>query len=246
MPPATAAHRDHRGKGTQMRIGVLLTAVLSIIFSWSSLASAKSFEIGGKLGVSVPAGDFGDVSDEGVSFGFYGSFLLTSRAALQVSFFRHDHDLNVTGTNKFLDSLGEDTLNDFVTMSNGDLQMTEVAVNGKYALTEGKRIIPYVTAGGGIYLWNVKVDGNQSGLTVSESTGTEPDGRNSDTTVTNQIGDEISRSNDFVDLGINGGLGVAFKVTGEISLGVEAVYTYVFGDFDEGFTNVTGILSYAF
>jgi opacity protein-like surface antigen len=181
-----------------------------------------------------------------VSFGFYGSFLLTSRAALQVSFFRHAHDLNVTEPNKFLESLGEDTLSDFVTMSNGDLEMTEVAVNGRYALTEGKEIIPYVTAGGGIYVWDVKVDGNQSGLRVSESSGTEPDGRNSDITVTNQIGDEISRRNSFVDLGLNGGLGVAFKVTGEISLGVEAVYTYVFGDFDEGFASVTGIMSYAF
>jgi len=245
MPPATAAHRDHRGKGTQMRKGVLLTAVLSMIFSWSSLASAKSFEIGGKLGVSVPAGDFADASDEGVAYGFYGSFLLTTRAALQVSLFMHDHDLNVTEPNKFLANLGEDTLSDFVTMSNGDISMKEVAINGKYAFTEGK-IVPYVIAGGGIHVWEVNVDGNQSGLSVSESTGTDPDGRNSDTTVTNEIGDEISRGNSFVDLGLNAGLGVAFKVTGEISLGVEAMYTYIFGDFDEGFTNVTGILSYAF
>jgi len=228
-----------------MKKGVLLAAVLSMTFSWSSLAGAKSFEIGAKLGVSAPAGDFADVSDDGVAFGFYGSFLLTTRTALQVSYFRHSHDLKVSEPNDFLATLGEDKVSDFVIMSNGDIDMTELTVNGRYAFTES-RIVPYITAGGGMYLWDIIVDGNQSGLTVSESTGTEPDGRNSDITVTNEIGDEISRSNSYVDLGLNGGVGVAFKVTGEISLGVEAIYTYVFGNFDEGFANVTGILSYAF
>jgi hypothetical protein len=97
-----------------------------------------------------------------------------------------------------------------------------------------------------MYVWDVSVDGNAPGGRVSESSGTGPDGPESSTTTTTEVGDEISRSDTFVDIGLNAGLGLNFMLTGELSLGVEAMYSYVFGDFDEGFLNVTGLLNYGF
>ena len=35
-------------------------------------------------------------------------------------------------------------------------------------------------------------------------------------------------------------------VTGELSLGAELAYTYVFGEFDDGYLNILGVLSYGF
>ena len=162
---------------------------------------------------------------------------------MQFSFLKHDHDLNVAEPNDTIASIGAQALNDFATISSADFSMKEFVLNGKYAFTEG-RIVPYVIAGGGLYLWDVSVNGNEPGGSVEETSGTGPNGPDSSTTVTNAIGDEILRDSSFVDFGLNAGLGVSFLVTGEISFGVEAMYSYVFDYFDEGF--VTGIMRYGF
>ena len=228
-----------------MKKEVILATVLSVVFTWSSLAGAKSFDMGIKLGYSIPAGGFADASDEGPALGIFSSYWITPRTALQFSFLGHGHDLSVAEPSDFLASIGEQALDDFSTMSNADITMREFVFNGKYVFTDGK-ILPYLIAGGGMYVWEVTVDGNEPGGRISERTGTGPDGPDSSTTTTYEIGSEISRSGSFVDLGLNAGLGIAFMLTGEISLGIEAMYSYVFGNFDEGFLNVTSVLTYGF
>ena len=164
---------------------------------------------------------------------------------MQFSFLKHDHDLNVAEPNDTIASIGAQALNDFATISSADFSMKEFVLNGKYAFTEG-RIVPYVIAGGGLYLWDVSVNGNEPGGSVTESSGTGPDGPESSTNITDAIGNEILRDSSFVDFGLNAGLGISFLVTGEISFGVEAMYSYVFGDFDEDFVTITGVVSYGF
>lgn len=245
MLPSAATYRDHWGKGTQMRKGAILVTVLSVVFSWSSLAGAKSFEMGAKLGYSIPTGNFADSSDEGVAWGIFANYLITSNAAMQVSLVRHSHNVSVSEPNDILASLGQEQLEDFASIYSAGITMQEAVLNGKYTFMSGK-IRPYVVAGGGLYVWDINVDGNEPGYTVSESVGTDNSRPVTDRTETDTIGDEINRDSTYVDLGLNAGLGITFMLTGELSFGVEAMYARIFGNFDEGFVNLTGTLTYGF
>ena len=50
----------------------------------------------------------------------------------------------------------------------------------------------------------------------------------------------------FWDLAVNFGGGIDFTVTEQVNLGAEIVYSYIFGDFDDGLFNFLATASYGF
>jgi len=226
-----------------MKKTAAILLALSVTLGAPAAVSALSFEFGPKLGYTVPTGGFDDAAGDGFAWGAYLGYYVRANAFLELAYLRHRHDL-VSGSESF----GEVTdglqagLSEVDTI---DLKMHEIAVSGKYLFSRGA-FTPYLTAGAGAYIWEIEVEGLRRTVETSETTSTGSSGTSTTTTTSTTTGGDIARSWNSTDFGLSGGGGVRFMVTGELSLGAEATYTYVFGDFDNGYVNVLGTLSYAF
>lgn len=220
--------------------------VLVLIGGGASLAYGQSFAFGPKFGYAIATGDLGDVADDGFAYGLYGDYFINSATSLEFSFLRHTHD---TGANAgSLPATPDDLVDDFFSISDGDVEINEFTVSGVHRFATGK-VTPYVTAGGGVYLTQINLKGMKEEVSTSVSTDTEtgPTGTTTGTRtdVTKDLVD-FAADDTLTDFGVRGGGGVSIMLTGELSLGAEAVYTYVFGDLDSGIVNVLGLVSYAF
>ena len=67
---------------------VILIAVPIMLASLVSLASAAGFELGAKLGYTLPTGDHGDDWEGGFKYGIYGQYNFTPSFAGQLVWVR--------------------------------------------------------------------------------------------------------------------------------------------------------------
>ena len=196
----------------------LFLTVVSLLFFASSAAAASDGALGVKLGYVGPIGDFRDTADGALGYGLYGQRHLGKNFSVQFSYLRHKHQINDDASIFGLDDLD---LN-IPSVTSKKVTINDFVLNGIYTFNT-RYVKPYVLAGVGVYLWDVEVKGN-----TVDSVGRLSSASNSRTTT---------------DGGVNIGGGLHYMFTPNFSFGAEAVYTYVGGDFDEGFYSVLATLS---
>jgi opacity protein-like surface antigen len=229
-----------------MKRALAAVLALALIGLGTPAAWGQSFEFGPKLGYSIATGDFGDVADDGIAFGLFANYFVTTSTLIEFGFLRHIHDAG--SSPGAFPAVPDELLDDFFSIDDSDITINEFTLSGVHRFGTGA-FKPYLTAGGGIYLTKVDISGKQEEVRTSTSTGTSsgPGGTTTssgtDTTTSLVNFDNDERLTDF---GVRGGGGVTMMLTGELSLGLEAVYTYIFGDFDSGLATVSALFTYGF
>lgn len=196
----------------------LVLTVVCLLCLASSAAAASDGALGLKLGYVGPIGDFKDAADGAFGYGIYGQRNLGKNFAVQFSYLRHKHQL---GDDSVI--FGQDQLElDIPSITSKKVTINDFVLNGTYTFNTSY-VKPYLLGGIGVYLWDVEVKGN-----TVDSVGRLSSASNSKTST---------------DIGVNLGGGLHYMFTPNFSFGAEAVYTYVSGDFDEGFYSVLATLS---
>jgi opacity protein-like surface antigen len=218
----------------------VLAAVLALalIGLGSTAAWGQAFEFGPKVGYSIATGDFGDVADDGFAYGFFANYFIKTHTLLELSYLRHDHDAGSSPGG--FPAVPDDLLDGFANIDDSDITVNEFTLSGVRRFGTGK-FKPYLAAGAGVYLTSMDIRGKQEQVTTSTTTGTT-----GTTTETSTSLVDFETDESLTDIGVRGGGGVMMMLTGELSLGVEAIYTYIFGDFDSGLINVSALFSYGF
>lgn len=204
-----------------MKRVLVAAAAFAAFLGFAAAASAQDMEVGVKFGYSNVTGDHGDAFDGALSGGPYLTYFLTPNISLQGSWLYHKHDKD-EDAQEALNALATESMN-MAALTDLRLTMNEFDVNGRFYSPlpwEGGRV--FALAGVGLTYW--KLDGKVIVLTDFDKTNEES----------------------FWDLAVNFGGGIDYAVTEQVKLGAEIVYTYVFGDFDDGLFNFLATASYGF
>jgi opacity protein-like surface antigen len=191
---------------------------LSVIFllGLGSTASAKGWDLGVKGGVYQGVGDFGDSVKSSFGLSFYYERELIPSLSLQARFSRHLH--GVSADYQRFAGVGKPGGGSDVT---GDVTINELALDLKWTLPFSPKWSAFLIGGIGSYFWNVEaIDVSADPTLVSSGDGT--------------------------DVGLNGGVGLEYMINPEVSVGLEADYTHIFGDFDDGFLTFSGNIIFHF
>ncbi len=188
------------------------------VLSFATAASAVEMDAGVKAGYTFLDGKAKDAFDDDLALGLYLNYNFTPTFTLQASWLWHKHSAS-DDLQALGDFVASTALNRNV-LTDIRLTMNEFVLDGRINLSGGS-VRPYLLAGLGLYYWTV-------------------DGK----VITGQLAANDDES--FWDFGLNAGVGIDFALSPQVGLGVEGTYTYVFDDFDEGYFNVLGTLSYFF
>ncbi len=204
-----------------MKRFLFTVAVGAAFLGFAAAASAQEMEVGVKFGYSNMTGDHGTAFDGALAGGPYLTYQLTPSISLQGSWLYHKHD-NSDNAQEALDVIATENM-DMAALTDLRLTMNEFDVNGHFYSPlpwEGARV--FALAGVGLTYW--KLDGKVIVLTDFNKTEEES----------------------FWDLAVNFGGGLEYDVTEQVKLGAQIVYTYIFGDFDDGLFNFLATASYGF
>jgi opacity protein-like surface antigen len=201
---------------------VLIAAAAFAAFSgFAAAASAQDMEAGIKFGYAGMTGDYGDAFDGALSGGPYLTYYLTPNISLQGSWLYHKHDKDAQAQ-EALNALATETM-DMAALTDLRLTMNQLDFNGRFYSPlpwEGARV--FALAGVGLTYW--KLNGKVIVLTDFDK----------------------SEEESYWDLAVNFGGGFDFPVTEKVKLGAEIVYSYIFGDFEDGLFNFLATASYGF
>jgi opacity protein-like surface antigen len=225
-----------------MRRHVVFVLVFLTASAVPSFAGAWEYEFGGRVGGVAPAGDL-DAS--AYAWGFFASREVADNFSLQLGYLRHVHDMG-KGPNDFVSRAKAD-IETFYNLTDSIAEVNDITLSGKYSF-KGKRWVPFISGGVGVYAWNLTVTGTES-ISETSTTVTSPQDPNEhDVTETRESVVLLERETTdyYADFGVNLGGGVAYKLSKQLALGGEINYTHVFGDFDEGYFNILVTLSSGF
>ena len=196
-------------------------AAFAVFTGFAAAASAQDMEAGVKFGYAGFTGDYGDAFDGALSGGPYLTYYLTPNISLQGSWLYHKHDKDAQ-TQEALNAIATETM-DMAALTDLRLTMNQFDFTGRFYSPlpwEGARV--FALAGVGLVYW--KLNGKVIVLTDFDK----------------------AEEESFWDLSVDFGGGIDFSVTEQVKLGAEIVYTYIFGDFEDGLFNFLATASYGF
>jgi opacity protein-like surface antigen len=174
-------------------------------------AWAGTFGLGLTGGVAIPSGDFSDAFDTGFNGSAYAEYWFNDQGAIgfDLGYSRHDAKQELT-----------DALNAFTeyalilsgaTTASSDLEVSasffQAGLHAKWAPPTGNAVAPYLQGGLGLYSVRTALEGpvTADGVTI-----------------------EINEDDSESDFGLNAGVGVLFKASPTVSLGVAGAFHNVF------------------
>lgn len=194
-----------------MRKVVSISALLLALTASLAAAEQGEFLLGGTAGMGVPTGDFGDAADPGFAGGVFGDYMVTPNLAIGVDAIFHSFG----GSDDLVAAL------DFLSgglIDDASFQVLQFTGHGRWIFTPEQQVMPYLTAGGGIYNLTAKVEGPGGDADDSES-----------------------------KAGMFGGAGLDFKVNPMFRVGVEGAYHTIFTDTENTqVISVLGRVSFSF
>jgi opacity protein-like surface antigen len=200
-----------------MKKFIVIAMACVALFGFTATANAQ-YEVGTKLGYADATGDWGDAFDGAFAGGLYLNYNVKPNVTIQGSWMWHRHKTN-DDASAFLNAVSSLDLG-LPSLADVRLTFNQFDINAYYKFPMDK-VTPFVLAGVGLDYW--KIDGKQ--IVGEFDTNTEET---------------------FWDFELNVGGGLDFKITEQVKLGGEIVYTYVFDEFDSGFWSYLATLSYGF
>jgi hypothetical protein len=170
----------------------------------AALAVAESM-VTLSLGNQTPSGPFADVCKSGVMVGLNGGYRVNRwlESGVDLAYF---HGRGKRDGDSF--NVTEPTTGDVVNITLAESwTITELGLYGKAFVFEHRSLAPYLRAGVGTYVVRYAVD-------VSASSGTST----------------VEGNEQESKFGVNGGVGVRGRVSGGLTLGVEALYHRIFAN----------------
>lgn len=165
---------------------VLVLAMLMMTLAASMAAAAKGeFLMGGEGGMTIPTGDLDEFADPGFAAGVFGDYGIANNCTVGLNIIYHGYGV----PDDIITGLGA---------TDASFSVIQFTANTRYFFSAGEQLMPFVTAGGGIYNGKTKVEGGTFASDESSSKG-----------------------------GFYGGLGADYAVNHMWSVGLEGDYHYV-------------------
>jgi opacity protein-like surface antigen len=204
---------ESSGGGDGVKKLCVVAAAMILLFGMGSVDSAKAWnwDLGVRGGLSDGTGDFGDAAKTAFAWSLFLEYDFTPRLSLLARYGRHAHGIS-SDFQRFAGLVNPGTLagNNLI----GDFFINELAADLKFSFPLSPKWRLYVQGGPGYYIWDLD-------LAFDTSEG------------------EISTPGaDGSDFGLNGGGGLEYVINPEVSVTVDADYTYIYGDFEDGFWGI--------
>lgn len=141
---------------------LVFSIVFFMIFGLSAVSMAETeYLVGLKIGMSNPTGDFEEDFDDGFLFGISGEVAYSPYFSIEGALVHHEHEEGENGLGVLFPIHLQMAMFPGIPEENFDgdksLIMNEFTVNAKASLP-GYPIVPYLTAGGGIYFWRLYIE----------------------------------------------------------------------------------------
>jgi opacity protein-like surface antigen len=184
------------------KLGIVVTAiaclmVAAVAFAADAPAAGGALTFGVNGGVAIPTGDFGDGAKMGFTGGVFGEYGINEQFAIGVG-----ADYVKVSAKDDVIKAEEDAYTEFAgeaITAKMDMSIIPILAYAKWMPPMKGQVAPYIMAGGGFYMAKSKVEFTP-----------DPDSRNGD-----------SSDN---KAGFFGGVGVDFKATPQVKIGVFGKY----------------------
>jgi opacity protein-like surface antigen len=202
-------------KGRERAVRKLLVVAVAaiLLFGLGSVDSARAWnwDLGVRGGIAEGTGDFGDATKTAFAWNIFLEYDFNPRLSLLARYGRHVHGIS-SDFQRFAGLVAPSPLDRDNLI--GDFSVNELAGLLKYSLPLSPKWRIYAQGGAGYYIWNLDLAFDTSEGSIS------------------------TPGADGSDFGLNGGGGLEYVINPEVSVTVDADYTYIYGDFANGFAGL--------
>ena len=202
-----------------MKKVIVAAAAALLLFGMGSVDSARAWnwDLGVRGGISEGTGDFGDASKTAFAWSIFLEYDFKPRFSLIGRYGRHVHGIS-SDFQRFGGIITPGPLNNLI----GDFSINEFAGLLKFSLPVSPKWRLYAQGGPGFYVWDL------------------------DLAFDTDEGEISTPGADGSDFGLTGGGGLEYVINPEVSVFVDAEYSYIYGDFEDGFWAIYGGFSFHF
>jgi hypothetical protein len=207
--------RGFKGKERAVKKLLVVAVAAILLFGMGSVDSAEAWnwDLGVRGGIAEGTGDFGDAAQTAFAWSIYLEYDFKPGFSILARYGRHVHGIS-SDFQRFAGLVAPTPIggNNLI----GDFTINELAADLKFSLPLSPKWRIYAQGGAGYYIWDLDLafDTNEGSISTPGADGS--------------------------DLGLNGGGGLEYVINPEVSVTVDADYTYIYGDFDNGFVAIYG------